>query len=100
MPIRKYLHCGACWEVLGEIPSSESTYSFDTFDCSWSCDCGRLNLSSDGTSEVYDTNGNLHEIYVRDNKEGLLVKKIPTGFIFDRITFRPELVGKLIKNND
>lgn len=95
LAVKKYIHCGKCWEVLGEIPSTDPTRYFDTFDCGWPCSCGRLNLSSDGLSQEFDSKGDIHFIYVRgdySDEEDSLVKKLPNNFEFDRDTFKLELV--------
>lgn len=93
-PMRKYLHCGECWSVLGEISSSEPNRGFDTYDCSWRCEnCKRLNLSSDGIEEKYDNNYNVHYIYFRSDKEKSLLDEIPHEFNFNKDSFKPESLG-------
>lgn len=94
---KKYLHCGKCWNVLGEIPASDQERIFDTFDCGWPCDCGRYNLSSDGILIKYDSNKDEHSIYVRNDEENSLVEKIPDCFDFNRDNFNQGLFAKLIK---
>ena len=98
LAVKKYIHCGNCWKVLGEIPSTDPTRYFGTFDCGWPCGCGRLNLSSDGLSQKYDSEGNIHFIYVRidyNDKEDSLVEKLPNNFEFNKDAFKPELIGMI-----
>jgi len=89
--MKKYLHCGACWAVIGEISESEQNRKFDTFDCGWSCDCGRYNLSSDGIVEKVDSKGDKHFIYIRDDDESGLLRQVQNGFDFDPEKFRPKI---------
>jgi hypothetical protein len=91
---KKYLHCGNCWNILGEIPASDPERIFDTMDCGWECKCGRYNVSSDGIDIKKDSEGDSHYIYFYGNEERSLLKIIPNGFYFNRDNFNPRLFIK------
>ena len=78
--MEKYLHCGKCWGIIGFIPKSAPERDFDTYDCSWSCKCGRLNLSSDGVRTIQDFQGDEHSIYFLGEQEASLINEIPDRF--------------------
>jgi hypothetical protein len=85
----KYLHCGKCWYVLGRIPSGDPTI-FDTFDCSWTClKCNRLNLSSDGLTEIRDSAKDIHFFYSRTDEENDRIDEMRQLFEFNREDFSP-----------
>jgi hypothetical protein len=81
--VTKYLHCGSCWRVIGKISASEADLFFDTFDCSWPCECGRLNLSSDGVGIRRDARLGIHYFYMRDGFEEKRVQSLKERFDFD-----------------
>ena len=96
--MEKYIHCGKCWGVIGFIPESNSEREFDTYDCGWSCNCGRLNLSSDGIKTIIDLQGNEHLIYFLGEQEASLINEISDIFDikkFDLPFTNPYWKGKI-----
>ncbi|MBU1894260.1 MAG: hypothetical protein KJ983_00400 [Candidatus Omnitrophica bacterium] len=84
--MEKYIHCGQCWGILGEIPDSDSERIFSTGDCGFQCKCGRYNVSSDGCVIKYDCQGNQHWIYFKGKKEShFVMEQIPEIFDFEKL---------------